>query len=197
MKLDFSAFAFIFTLAAVVNGLGIVRWLSGFSEFLRRRDDLAVDHYWVFNVFAAFQFLLHILLWWSLWAVRAVEAFNFLHYLYLLTGPILLFLASSLLIPDFPDGQMDVRKHYYRVRRSYATILGCLWVWVIFLWPVMRGVVEETTPFIGAFLIMAVVQRISSSPKVQGTIAILNWVLLLVFISLYSMQLGGVARDLL
>jgi hypothetical protein len=197
MTLDFSAFAFIFTLAAVVNGLGIVRWLSGFSEYLRKRDDLAVDHYWVFNVFAAFQFLLHILLWWSLWAVRAVETFNFLHYLYLLTGPILLFLASSLLIPDLPDGQMDVRKHYYRVRRSYATILACLWVWVIFLWPVMRGVVEETTPFTGAFLIMAVVQRISSSPKVQGTIAILNWVLLLVFISLYSMQLGGVARHLL
>ena len=61
-SLDFRAFAFIITLAAVVNGLGIVRWLTAFSEYLRRRQSLDIQHYWVFSLLAGYQFLLHILM---------------------------------------------------------------------------------------------------------------------------------------
>ena len=100
MKLNFPAFAFIMTLAAVINGMGIVRLLASFAEYLRRQSNLEIVHYWVFNLWIAFQFLLHILLWWSLWNTRAAEAFTFLHYLYLLSGPILLYLGASLFIPD-------------------------------------------------------------------------------------------------
>ncbi len=35
MELDIRAFPFIISLAAVINGLGIVRLLSTFAEFLR------------------------------------------------------------------------------------------------------------------------------------------------------------------
>ncbi len=45
MELDFRAFAFIITLAAVVNGLGIVRWVAGFAEYLRQANSLQVKHY--------------------------------------------------------------------------------------------------------------------------------------------------------
>jgi hypothetical protein len=62
MELNYPAFAFIISLAAVVNGLGIVRWIAGFAEYLRQRNSLQVKHYWVFNLWAAAQFLLHILL---------------------------------------------------------------------------------------------------------------------------------------
>ena len=70
MPLEFASFAFIITLAAVVNGLGIVRWLTGLAEYLRHKDSLSIRHYWVLSLFATFQFLLHILMWWSLWGVR-------------------------------------------------------------------------------------------------------------------------------
>ena len=76
--LDFRAFAFIITLAAVVNGLGIVRWLTGLSEYMAQRDTLNIRHYWVFNLLAAHQFLLHVLLWWMLWNVRDAANLNFL-----------------------------------------------------------------------------------------------------------------------
>lgn len=33
MKLDFRAFAFVITLAAVVNGLRIVRWLTAVAKY--------------------------------------------------------------------------------------------------------------------------------------------------------------------
>ena len=51
--LDFRAFAFIITLAAVVNGLGIVRWLSALAEYLRQQSSLDVQRYWVYNLLVA------------------------------------------------------------------------------------------------------------------------------------------------
>ena len=56
-SLDIRAFAYIVTLAAVVNGLGIVRWLSAFAEYLRRKQSLSIQHYWIFNLLASYQFL--------------------------------------------------------------------------------------------------------------------------------------------
>ena len=71
MELDFPAVAFIMTLAAVINGMGIVRLLASFAEYLRRQSNLEIVHYWVFNLWIAFQFPLHVLMWWSLWNAQA------------------------------------------------------------------------------------------------------------------------------
>jgi hypothetical protein len=195
MPLSFESFAFVFTLAAVINGLGIVRWISGLGEYLRRYDQVEVRHYWVFNLFAAVQFLLHILLWWTLYSVRTAESFNFLSYLYLLTGPILLFLASSLLMPDITANErFDVREHYSRVRRSYSTAFISIWLWSIFLWPVMKGVFAPTVPFLAVFLVLAILQRQLTSPKAHAAVAVANVVWLIVFIASFSLELGGVGE---
>ena len=197
MPLTFESFAFVFTLAAVVNGLGIVRWVSGLGEYLQRGDQIAVEHYWVFNLFAAVQFLMHILLWWSLWGIRTAETFNFLSYLYLLTGPILLFLGSNLLMPDFAsDAALNIREHYARVRRLYSTVYAAFWLWVIFLWPVMKGVFAPTVPFLAVFMLLAILQRQLNSPKAHAVIAVLNALLIVVVIALFSLQLGAIAERL-
>ncbi len=194
MELDFQAFAFIITLAAVVNGLGIVRWVAGFAEYLRRTNSLQVKHYWVFNLWAAAQFLLHILLWWSLWGVREAETFNFLVYLYVLTGPILLYLGTSLLIPDVDGNVVDLTAHYFGVRRSYFTVYALLWLWAIFVWPVLRGFFLPTAPIIALHLTMAVILRFTANPRVHAVLVVMNWILLVAFVALFGMQLGGVAR---
>ena len=82
MDVSITAFTYIISLSAVINGLGIVHLLSGFSEFLRSKDRVEINHYWVFSLWAALQFLLHVLLWWSMWGVRGVGDINFLAYLY-------------------------------------------------------------------------------------------------------------------
>lgn len=114
MPVDSDSFVFIISLAAVINGLGIVRWLSGFTEYLRRMPSLRITHYWVFTLSACFQFLLHVLFWWSLWGIRGTATINFLSYLYLLTGPALLFVGSAMLAPDLADDEIDLRDHYFR-----------------------------------------------------------------------------------
>ena len=172
MELDFPAFAFIMTLAAVVNGLGIVHLLGSFAEYLKRKNDLEIAHYWVFNLWIAFQFLLHILLWWSLWNAQAADEFTFLHYLYLLSGPILLYLGTSLLTPGLDGRSVNMRTHFYNVRVPYFTIITIFWFWVIFLLPALTGKFAPAIPFLVSNLAIAIALRLTVNPKIHAVLAI-------------------------
>ena len=190
-SLDIRAFAFIITLAAVINGLGIVRCLTAFSEYLLQKRDLEIQNYWVFNLLAAFQFILHILMWWIMWSFRDAENFNFLTYLYLLTGPVLLFLGTSALSSSIDSNEADVRNHFSEIRPVYSTVLALLWVWAILAQPLVRGALSPTTPLLAVFLVAAVVLRFTANPKVHGIVAVLSWLVAVVYIALHAMQLGG------
>ncbi len=197
MEFDFRSFAFIITLAAVINGLGMIRWLTALAEYLRKRQSIKVDFYWVFVLAAAFQFLLHILLWWSLWNTRQAETFNFLVYLYILTGPVLLYLGTSLLVPDVENSGVDLKKHYFRVRTSYTTVLILLWLWGIFVWPVLSGAFAPTAKLLAIYAAITIVMRVSDKPAVHKVGVILNWLLLIVFIAGFAMQLGAVGKSMM
>jgi len=191
MTTDYQTFAFVITLAAVVNGLGIVRWLSGFAEYLRRRHSVQITHYWVFGLMAGYQFLLHILFWWTLYSLRGAATINFLTFLYLLTGPILLFVGTAILLPNVDEDTIDLREHFRATRPIYSTVLVLLWLWAIFSSPIMHGFFSPTLPLLAAFLASALVLRISSNQKVHAVVAVVNLLLLVSFIALYFMQLGG------
>ena len=193
MTNELASFAFIITLAAVINGLGIVRWVTSLAEYLRRRESMQVEHDWVFTLFAAFQFMLHILMWWSLWSVRGAGEINFLKYVYLLVGPVLLYLGTSVLVPDIEDSKVATKAHYARVRPTYATVLALLWVWSIFMSPVNRDTFAPTAPAFALFLIIALVQRFAASEKLQPILALANWLLFAGFVGIYAMELGGIS----
>jgi len=190
-SLDIRAFAFIITLAAVINGLGIVRWLTAFSEYLLQRRHLDIQHYWVFSLLAGFQFLLHILMWWTMWSFRDAANFNFLTYLYLLAGPVILFLGTSSLIPSFESENADVRSHFSDVRPIYSAVLVLLWIWAIFAGPALRGAVAPTAPLLALFLVAAVFLRATANSKIHGIAAVFSWLVVVAYIAMYAMQLGG------
>ncbi len=196
MELDATSFTFTISLAAVINGLGIVRMLSGFAEYLRAKRQLNVSHYWVFALVAAFQFLLHILLWWSFWNIREAGTFNFLTYVYVLCGPIMLFLGTSLLLPDVEGRKIDLKIQYFDIRRSYFTVMAILWLWAILLWPVLSGVFPPTSQVFTVFLAISVTLRFTDHPKVHVAGALANWALLIAFVALYAMQLGGIGQSI-
>jgi len=55
----------------------------------------------------------------------------------------------------------------------------------------MHGFFSPTLPLLAAFLASALVLRISSNQKVHAVVAVVNLLLLVSFIALYFMQLGG------
>jgi hypothetical protein len=191
MELDFRSFAFVISLAAVINGLGIVSLLSGFAEYLKPRDDLTITGYWVYNLWAVFQFLLHILMWWTLWGVRTTEEFTFLHYLYLLCGPILLVLGSSLLLPHVEGGLVDLRKHYFRIRVPFFTVAALLWLWAIFEKQIFTGEYSPAVFLWVSYFIIMLVLRFVTNPKTHAALAVVSWMGIIFFIANYAMHLGG------
>jgi hypothetical protein len=148
---------------------------------------------WVFSLFAGFQFLLHILMWWSLWGVRGATDINFLMYVYLLAGPVLLYLGTSILAPDTGNGSLDMRTHYGDARRTYSTVLALMWLWAILMGLVLRGEFAPTMPIYAVFLTSAVIQRVTGNDLAQALLAVFNWLLLVYFVAAYAMQLGGPA----
>lgn len=193
MPTEFGSFNFIGTLAAVINGLGIVRWLNFLAEYLKRKDSLAVEHYWVYTLSALFQFVMHVLLWWSLWNIRDAESLNFITYLYMLLGPILLFLGSAFLAPDISGDRLNLRQHYYAARPIYANLLALVWTWAALASPVFRGTLTDSTPVLVMFLVIALVQRTTASRLIHRITAVLNWLLLLAFVLMFASELGGLA----
>ena len=192
MEVDFRAFAFVISLAAVVNGLGIVRWVAGFGEYLRRQQSLEVKHDWIFGLFAAHQFLLHILLWWTLWGTRDASQFNFPIYLFMLAGPVLLYLGSSVLVPDLEE-TADLQSHYFGARPSYFTVLILVWMWASFTGLVLRGEFAPHVPVIVVYLLVAVALRLTANRVAHAVGAVAHWLLLASFIGLFAMELGGPA----
>ena len=158
---------------------------------MRHRSALQITHYWVFSLAAAFQFLLHVLFWWSLWNIRGSATINFLSYLYLLSGPVLLFVGTAVLSPDLDGDKVDLRKHYFQARTIYSTVLILAWLWAVFLSPVLRGTFAPNAALFAAFMIVAVIQRLAANPTVHGVAAVINWLLLVAFIGLYQFQLGA------
>jgi len=150
-----------------------------------------VTHYWVFSLSAAYQFLLHILFWWTLYSLRGAATINFLTFLYLLTGPILLFVGTAILLPDVDEDAIDLKEHFRATRPIYSTVLVLLWLWAIFSSPIMHGFFAPTLPLLIAFLASALVLRIAANEKIHAAVAVVNWLLLVSFIALYFMQLGG------
>ena len=193
MHSEFASFAFISTLAAVINGLGIVRWLNALVDYLSKRDSMTIQHYWVFALAAAFQFLLHVLMWWSLWSIRGNTTINFFTYIYILTGPILMFVGSAFLAPSFDGDRLNLRQHYYSARAIYSSVLILIWTWTFFLALVIRGYFVEHSPVFAMFLILAIAQRVTDSDNVHRLIVVLNWLVLFTFVSFYALELGGLA----
>ena len=193
MGTEFGAFNFIGTLAAVINGLGIVRWLNSLADFLKRKDSMAVEHYWVYTLAAFFQFVMHVLLWWSLWSVRDAATLNFVTYLYMLLGPILLFLGSAFLAPDIEGDRLNLKQHYYTARPVYFTMLVLVWFWASLASLVFRGMLSDSAPVLLMFLAIALLQRLTASEFVQRSAVILSWLVMLVFVLSFGKELGGLS----
>lgn len=187
---------FVLALAAVINGLGIVRLLNGFGEYLRSHKTLEIQQYWVYSLLVLFQLLVHLLLWWAIIGLRELSSINFLNYLYLLVGPTLLFLGTSLVLPDLAEESHDLRTIYYGFRKTYFTILAAFCVWAILLWPAFGYSFSPTAPLIAITLFIALILLMTDNPKIHATLMLANLVVYIFFIAIFAMKFGHVSRHM-
>ena len=185
---------FILSLVAVINGLGIVRLLTALSEYIKKRTNLNIQYYWVHTLSIVFQLLVHLLVWWLFVGLHEIGNLNFLSYLYMLIGPTLLFLSTTLMIPDIKDESISLRSEYYSIRKVFFSLLATFYLWAIFIWPVLGHQFAPTAPLLIIFFLIALTLSITDRPKIHATLIIANYVVYIAFIMLFATRLRDLGR---
>lgn len=189
-----SYWIYIISLVAVINGLGIVRLLTALSEYIKKRANLNIQYYWVYTLSIVFQLLVHLLIWWLFVGLHKFGNLNFLSYLYMLIGPALLFLSTTLMIPDIKDESINLRSEYYSIRKVFFSLLAAFYLWAIFIWPVLGHSFAPTVPLLIVFFLIALTLSITDRPKIHAKLIIANYVVYIAFIVLFATHLSELGR---
>jgi hypothetical protein len=185
-------FNYLTVLVSIILGLGMTQLLTGIGRMLQNRDRVVL--YWpaigsVLNLLIA-----HVLVWWTLFELRAHAEWTFPGFLSVLLLPILLYLLSALALPDFGDTVADdLRQHYYANSRWFFG----LWVLVVaatFLRElVLDGAIDRDLDTAMKLLFMAVfaIAAVTRRPGYHQVMVSASLALMAVYIGMLFTQLPG------
>jgi hypothetical protein len=186
------AFSYLSVLISIVLGLGLTSLLAGFAAMVRCRRRLVM--YWPLPAQMSLLFLVHVQVWWALFALRQRSHWSFPDFLVVLLQPVLLYLATAFLIPDLRDDQpVDLRQAYFRESRWYfaallLSIFDSLAKNLVLTWRFQSG-----TDLLGhaAFIGLSVAGLVSRNDLVHKTIAPLSIVVYVAYIALLFVSMPG------
>jgi len=177
---------FLMFFFAMLVGLGFVRLVNAVAAYMKNRK--IVRLYWVHASWVLFMMLLYVNIWWALWGYRDVETWNYFSYLLLLAGPMSLFLATSLLVPeiDLKSGEdedpIDTESFYYQISRGYFGALTAVALWGLTLHPVLTGEPDPAWPAIAAILACCATLAGTRNRRVHAAGAVGIWILFLALV---------------
>ena len=187
--MDFTAFRFLVVMVGVVNGIAIASMLTAAAHYFQRRS--TVSTYWVYTLWVLFQLLNHILLWWTIWTLQVAARMNFFTYLYLVTGPIVLCLATGVLLPSPSEyTTLDTREHFYKSRGVFFTLWIAFLVWSIFNETIFLGGFHKSVWVQVITLVFIFGARLSASPRIQAVAVVAAFLALVTLVGLFATRLG-------
>ena len=130
--LDLGAFKHVVVPIGVVIALGVARIVNALSDYIQHRRQIRFD--WPHSLWCGVIFLYLVGLWWISWGLREVDAelWSYFTLIFLLVGPALLYLATTLLLPEVPkQGQLDLSLRFEEVGRAFFLSLAGFFVWLV------------------------------------------------------------------
>ena len=180
-----SAFPFLAVMFAVLMGIGVVRLITAFGELIKRRTQ--IRPYWLHGAWLLLLLLLFFHVWWSFWDFRRATDWNYLTYLFLLVGPVALFTATTILIPDLgSEAAFDSRSYYFRVHRGFFVAMSVAVVWGMSIYPVMFGHVDPILEWLLLFLAVMVTLAVTANATVHTVLTVVAWILFAMMVGSYG-----------
>jgi hypothetical protein len=184
--MDVSSSLLVAMMFVMVLSIGIGNLLMGLSSLLNERAPRELD--WLPTSWLLLMLLQHLSLFWYTLDIIEVDDWGFGGFLYIVSGPTLLFLAASLLLADPAlSGPSEPRTHYFGVAGKFFSILALLMLWTIGADFVLgTGFTRASFWNVAFFVLFAVLSR-SRAPSLHGAATTATWVLtisLLIFRSL-------------
>ena len=186
------AFGYVSVILSVVIGLGLSHLLTGVVDLVKARA--RVNFYWVHLVWVALAFVGHVFLWWTMWNLRLMRAWDFFSFLLLLMGPVLLFASAGFLVPKVePDKPIDLRSYFYENRGGFFgasaafTALMSVENWLL----TGRGSPAPVTATFVIWVVLLLLSAFVKNPRYHAAVALLFVALFLAFILLFGLRLGA------
>ena len=181
-------FEFLTVAISIVLALSAGQLLTNIRELFdpKRR-------YWVHGVWVVHLLFQHILVWWSLWAYRDVEAWNLATFSVALLSPGLLFVCTSTLVPSYASTVASWEAHFFEVRRWFFAarslfVIGAgLRTWLLLDKPVL----ESPTPVSGPILLLCIAGFVFPSRRFHGALSVVLLALLLGGVAYFRLAAGA------
>ena len=184
-------FPFISVMFAVIMGMGVVYILMAVASIVRGFHG-TITPYWLHIAWIIFLLLLHFHVWWGLWDFQQVKSWNYLTYLLLLAGPVLLFVAAAIIIPeDRPSGNVDLQEYYYANSSKFFLTLSLAVIWGLSLYPVFFGMLDPVFEWLILFLVILTVLSFTKKPLTHVTLSFAAWGLFIIWILSYGLTLSN------
>ncbi len=113
-----------------ILSLGIGNVLGALAEIVRKGRDTQLDP--VHIVWIALLLGAHFNLFWHTLDLLIVERWSFTGFLYVISGPVLIFFCTGILVAE-PSDSPDVgaRAHYFRVSGRFFLLFALLQIWIV------------------------------------------------------------------
>ena len=162
--------------------------LMGLSTLVSHRAELNL--HWIPLSWLLLLLLEHFLLFWYTLEILSVEQWGFASFVYAVIGPILLFLAASILLAGatHPDSS-DARADYFHTARRFFSILALLMLWMIGVVFVLGGKFTASDGWNAVALVLFLVLAVSQQPCIHATATVVAWAY---FLSLLTLRGVGV-----
>ena len=120
------SFEFILGMYSIIIGLGISRLLEGIKNLVVSSRPLHGTGLYI--AMLAIGLLVHATTWLSLWGLRNVEAWSIWSFLLVMLVPVLMFLYSSITVPD-NDPSVDLGQYYLdSARKMHGLLIAAILV---------------------------------------------------------------------
>jgi hypothetical protein len=185
-SIGLSEFEYISVLLSIIIGLGVTQLLSGIARLLR--DGHALRQAWWVLVLVATLLVADFQVWWISFAWRAVTDWTFFSYVAFMIQPVLLYLLAYLILPaDLHLGGVELSREFIAKRKPFYTLVALVSM-ATFLqqWMLAHALPQADldTALRLLWLVLAVPGFVSRRVAVQATLALAEFVLLVVYISL-------------
>ena len=168
--------------------IGIGNVLIAIGTIVDRRSILQLD--WILGSWIIILLLLHLDLFWLTLTILEIENWGFGGFVYTVLGPMLLFIASHLLVsspePDVPGYS---RSHYLAIERRFFAVLSLAMIWEVGLDATIGdGLTSESIWSLAGFVLFAFLAA-TRNERVHAAGTALAWVLLLILFALRGTEI--------
>lgn len=185
-----TVFEYLMVMVSMVLALALAQLLRGTTEIFTNPN-----RYWVHSTWVLVMIFLVIQTWWAFWDWNSYGNWNLLSFLFLLSFPIGVFIATYLLIPANRSAEMDWKSHFYAVKSWLFVTITCVEVIGIGLsWLLLdTSLLHPYRFFQSALAITSITAAIASSHRVHAPLVVIYFILFIASQVISRMQLGALA----